>query len=137
MEKLKSQVVIFENVMIFAISVLIFLSCYTVFTLYQSYYTSTAAEDQLNKVKDFISSNVISMAMKDGSSSVALKIPKTAGTQEYIIELSDSGLVLKTTDIEKHSSLFGLNRTYEFNGRTVSTKGRISIYKRGEQIIIM
>lgn len=137
MAKLKAQVVIFENVMIFAISVIIFLSCYVVFSVYQSYYSSTAAEDQLNKVRDFLSSNIVSMTMKKGSSSVVLKIPETAGYQEYVIELSSLGLSLKTADLEKTSSLFNLNRTYDLSGKTVSTKGRISIYKKGDQIIIL
>lgn len=137
MVRMKSQAVIFENVMIFAIGMMIFLSCFVVFNLYQSYYISTATEDQLNAIKELVTTNILYLTLKNANSSVTLKIPERVAGKDYIIELSEQGLSIGTDEIKKHSDLFFLNRSYEFSGKIVSTKGKISIYKIDKEIIIM
>lgn len=137
MKNLKGQVLVFENVLIFALGVTIFLLCYSTFTVYHSYFADTAVNDQIIKVKEFLVSNILLVSEREGNSTVTLNIPKRVGGEEYIIHLSRYGLNVTTGSRYRFSSLFGLNRTFHLSGKTASLKGKITIYKRGGRIIIV
>ena len=137
----KGQAIIFENVLIFTIGVAIFIVCYAVFSIYQySYFDPIGTADQLEGIKDYISSHIILLAGKaDANSSLVLEIPATAGTENYRIELSGlSGLNLTTftTGTSKTSPLFGLADSFILTGAVPSTEGRITLKKTGNQIYI-
>jgi len=134
----KSQAAIFENVLIFSISVAIFIMLFAVFTLYQSYFTYIAVDDQLTDVSNYFSSQVILISEKeDANSSSVFFIPKTIGGEPYEIELRSDGLVISTmvTGTSKFSPLYNL--PYEFVPRKIpSARGKITLKKTGNQIII-
>lgn len=133
----KGQAVIFENVLIFAISVSIFVVCYAVFTIYQfTYFTPLGTADQLGGVRDFVSTHIVTLSQVDGDRSVLLQIPRQAGNDEYVIRLSSDGLNVSTSTDFKSSNLYGLGESFDLDGATASVRGKITLKKVGNQIKI-
>ena len=136
----KGQAIIFENVLIFTVGVAIFIVCYAVFSIYQyTYFDPIGTGDQLESVKDYLSSQIILIAEKDADSSVILDIPTSVGPENYQIVLStESGLNLTALDsgISKSTPLFGLGESFVMTGAVPSTEGRITLKKTGNQIYI-
>lgn len=134
----KGQVIVFENVLIFTISVAIFIVCFAVFTIYQGYFTQVGISDQVSQVRDYITSHIIILAEKEGmNSSMTVKIPRTVGSEPYEITLSQSGLAVTSlvSGISRTSQVYGL--PYVFASRRIpSSRGKITIYKKANQIII-
>jgi len=135
----KGQSVVFENVLIFTAGVAIFILFYTVFTIYQTHFTSVGIDSQLAEIRDYISTHIILMAGKENiNSSVTLKIPRTVTTELYEIELYQTGLNVtsSTTHIRKHSNLYNLSVVL-VPKRIPSSSGKITIYKKGNRINII
>jgi hypothetical protein len=134
----KGQVLVFENVLIFTISVAIFIVAFSVFNIYQAYFTQVGVSDQVAQVRDYIVSHVMVVSAKDAvNSSVTVKIPRTVGSEPYEIILSNSGLMVTSlvTGVSKTSDMYGL--PYNFASRRIpSSRGKITIYKKANQIII-
>ncbi|MFH1364269.1 MAG: hypothetical protein ABIH52_01305 [Candidatus Aenigmatarchaeota archaeon] len=135
----KSQVLIFEQVLMFTIGVTIFIIYFATFSIYQDYYLTTGTNDQLTEVKSFLTSHVIKMAMMNESNITTLvNIPRNIGNQIYKIEFSNTGINITTLEIysSKTSSFLNLNKTMSFNGRVVSGSGKLTLIKRGNEIRI-
>ncbi|NIO22609.1 MAG: hypothetical protein GTN38_01095 [Candidatus Aenigmarchaeota archaeon] len=139
MRRKKGQTIVFEQVLLFTISVAIFIASFALFSMYQSSYISTMKWDQLKAVKEYIVSNIIELSEKEEfESSVILEIPKRIGNDYYRLTLSPNGLNITffTGNIKDYdfSSLYGLNTSYTFEGSVTSDKGKVIIYKKGNSI---
>jgi hypothetical protein len=138
-KRMKAASLIFEQALLFAFGVIIFISCIAAFNNYQSYFNSVGAIDQLTEVSEYIGSNIIKMSERpDEESSIKVQLPKKIASEIYVIELSSDGLNVTTSDTKtcKTSALFNLNQTFGMSGRVVSTAGNMIIIKSGNQIII-
>jgi len=137
---MKGQILVFEQVLIFAIGIAIFISSFAFFHLYQNYYLGSTAEDQLSQIKEYVISHITRLCkIKEMNASVVLTIPKTVGENFYRIKLYDEGLNLTIEPDKKvyvFSSLSYLNSTFNFSGSVISSEGKIVLYKRGDTIIL-
>ncbi len=138
---MKGQVVVFENVLIFSISVLLFTFSFMIFLNFQEYYRNVAVHDQLNKLGNMVLTGIITVAADEATnSSVTLSIPKTIASEHYEIRLEDGELRLRLKDVEKVSKAFHMGSSggaYTLGGRVPSSKGKVTIYKNGGQINIL
>ena len=138
--KSKGQTLAFEQVLLFSIGVVVLISSFALFMMYQRFYITETGQDQLTQVKEFVLSNIVKLCEKtDFQSSVVLSVPKRIGNRIYRISLSDSGLNLTLEpegEINDYSTLYGLNETFTFSGMVISERGKVLIYKKGNSIII-
>jgi hypothetical protein len=136
--KTKGQTLVFEQVLIFSISVAIFVVSFALFAMYQNYYTSSSSQDQITGVKEYILSSIIKVCeKKDTNSSIVLSVPRTIGSRFYRISLSPAGLSLAIEGMASDfSPLYGLNETFDFSGRAVSDSGKIVVYKSGTSVFL-
>jgi hypothetical protein len=136
--RMKAQSLIFEQVLLFAVGVFIFVVCFAIFTSYQDYFLSVSVNDQLEEVRNLIVFNILKLSEKgdEVESSITLPISKNVGSEGYKVELSGNGLNVTSiiSGISKFSNLYGLNESFELNGRAMSTSGRIIIYKTEKRI---
>jgi len=135
--RLKAQGLIFEQVLLFAIGVFIFIVCFGVFASYQDYFLSVGINDQLENVKNLIVFNILKLSEKENTNShIILPISKKAGDEAYKAVLSENGLNVTSlaSGISKFSNLYGLNESFNLSGRVVSTAGKIVIYKTENEI---
>jgi hypothetical protein len=135
----KAQSMIFEQVIIFAIGVVIFIICFATFNIYQGYFTTASLNDQLGQMKSWISSNIINLIENgDANSSIILDVPRRIGDEEYEVVLSDAGIRITSvvTRTRKESPLFNFSTIYNFSGSATSTGRKFIIYKKGNEIII-
>lgn len=135
-KKLKGQEMVFELVMIFGIGVVVMTILYSAFSGYQVYYSSIGTGDSLNKVKQVMTTAILSVAEKQGDSSMVMAIPPRIASKLYVIDLSGSGLNVSTENTYRSSALYGLQQRFSFSGSVPSANGRVTIYKTGSQIII-
>jgi len=151
---LRGQIVVFENVLVFAISIVIFIFCFTIFMNLQDYYINVGVHDQLNKIQNIVATAVITVAENsDINASIDVKLPKTIAGEYYELRLwgatdtNPSGnLTIKLNEVEKSSEIFGLgccgvtacpSGCFSFSGRALSQKGKVRVYKNGGQINIL
>lgn len=132
----KAQAAVFENVLIFTAGVAIFIMSYAVFMVYQNYFTAVGVDDQLLAVNEYIKSHIIVLAEKDANSSLTFRIPKAVSNEQYTIALTETGL--NTTTMLTGTSIFSiLSLGVQFERREIpSTRGRITLKKEGNKIIL-
>ncbi len=137
------QSMIFEQVMLFGVSVAIFVACYGLFQLYQSHFTYVTMNDQVRAVRDLISAHVLELTKFEGmDASSIVKIPKRVSGELYYIAFTGTGLNVTTaqTQTSASSDFFmlgeGLGGRYVFLGKAASGRGEVIIYKRGNNIIL-
>jgi len=136
---MQGQSQIFELVLLFSISVGIFIVLFVVINTYQEYYSTVAVRDQINSVSSLIASAITELSVKDGNGSISLDIPRKAGDRLYGIVLDSNGLNVSTADSEyfSFSPLYWINETFTLEGGAVSSEGKIVINKRGNKINII
>jgi len=138
--KAKGQILVFEQVLIFSIGVIILITSFALFMMYQSFYLSSTTQDQLSEVKAYVLSSIIKLSEeKEMNSSIVISIPKRISNNLYKISLSPIGLnmtLIPENQAQDFSALYGLNKTFDFGGMVVSDLGKIVIYKRGYAITL-
>ncbi|MEM5871778.1 MAG: hypothetical protein QW051_02815 [Candidatus Aenigmatarchaeota archaeon] len=136
MKKNKGQILVFEQVLLFVIGVAVLISTFSLFILYQNFYLTTASEDQLNQVKEYIFSNIVRLTKTKANASLVLNIPKTISNRYYKISLTNAylNLSLEPNDAYTLSSLSALNESFNFSGRVISTNGKVVLYKKDNWI---
>ncbi|MBN2330804.1 MAG: hypothetical protein JXC85_03235 [Candidatus Aenigmarchaeota archaeon] len=135
----KAQSIIFEQVLLFMISVAIFIICFALFQIYENHYSFVALNDQIKAVRDMITAQVIQLVKHEGMDvSASLSIPKRISGEYYDIRFIGTGLnvSLAVSKIAATSDLFRLGERFSFSGNSTSAKGEIIIYKRGNNIIL-
>jgi len=152
---MRGQIVVFENMIIFAISMVIFIFCFMIFLNLQDYYTVVSVHDQMNKVTNMVSAAIVAVATDhETNSSVVVKLPKTIGNEFYELRLYGAtatsiygNVTVKLKGTVKGSEVFGLGccqsgmaclqGCYVFSGKALSQKGKVTVYKSGNQINIL
>ncbi|RLJ09314.1 MAG: hypothetical protein DRP13_00480 [Candidatus Aenigmatarchaeota archaeon] len=134
----KSQTMIFEHFLLFTISIAIFITSFAVFNSYQSYFSSVAFNDQLNGIKDYISSNLLKISLIPENTTMILQIPKRAGNEFYVINLTNTGLNITAEPSNRFvfSELFYLNASFNFSGFIEPGRESIIISKKGNNIFV-
>lgn len=139
-EKRKGVTMIFEQVILFAISVSIFLVLFAVFTVYQNSYVSLGTENQLDEAKEWISAHILKISQKkNATASIIIPIPRRIGDAVYEVSLSQEGLNVTNllTNATKSSTLYNLGESFTLSGKVISIKGKITIKKENSTIIIV
>ncbi len=138
--KSKGQILVFEQVLLFSIGIIILITSFALFIMYQNYYITETAQDQLTQVKEYVLSHIIKLCEEsDLETSVVLTIPERIGNSFYRISMSNIGINITLEPegkINEFSTLYGLNETFSFSGMVISDKGKIVIYKKRNSIII-
>ncbi len=124
--------------MLFAVGVAIFIVCFSMFNIYEIYFTDITIEDQLNGVKNFIISNILRLSKNPENFSIVLEIPRRILNQPYEVTLSDNGINITAAVSRAHveSGIYNLTESFEFSGSILSSHGKHIIYKKGNKIII-
>jgi hypothetical protein len=138
-KSMKAQSMVFEQAMLFSISVAIFVACFAIFSLYNNHFSTITLNDGMDQVSEYIISNIVKLSeKKDANSSVILEIPRRINDQVYNISLTNEGLTLQstTTRVSRFSNLYGMNEFFNLTGKSVSEEGKIIIYKKGNLIIL-
>jgi hypothetical protein len=134
----KGQSRIFEEVLLFGISVTIFITCFVIFDMYQSHYSFVSINDHASSVRDMIHQHIIELTRIDSmDASIVLDIPEQISGEYYHIYINDTHITIVTEESGK-SFLLELRMlgSYSFSGEAASGKGEIIIYKKGNNIII-
>lgn len=138
--KKKGVSLIFEQVMLFMISIMIFISCFSIFRSYEMYFTDSITAEQLEGVSELIVSNIMTFSQRvDTNSTIKMTVPVYVGKEHYSINLTQRGLNLTAIDSGKNvfSPLSSINQTFSLAGGFSTMHGNeFLIYKRGNQIII-
>jgi hypothetical protein len=135
---MRGQALVFEQVLLFMISVAIFVACFAVFQLYHSHFNFVSMNDQVSAVLVVVHSHVTELLRFEPlNASVEFSLPERIGNELYRVRFRDGALNVTTsqTGVSGSVSLSGLEG-YAFSGETASSKGKTVIYKRGRNIII-
>ena len=137
---MKGQNAIFEQVLLFAIAVAIFVISVGIFQMYQNYYSSTALIDHTKSIRDVVGNHILELtSMDDLNASLVFSIPEELSGEYYRVKVNDTELWVTTdsSGVTSASSLEGLRASgYRFSGEARSSRGEIIIYKRGYNIIL-
>lgn len=138
--KSKGQTLVFEQMLMFTVGIVILLTSVALFMMYQTFYVSETAQDQITQVKEYIMSSIIKLCENEEfNSSTVIEIPKTLGGSLYRISLTDSSLNITQEPegpLNDFSPLYGLNETFSFGGMAISDVGRVVLYKRGTSVVL-
>lgn len=138
-KKRKGQMLVFEQVLMFSIGVAIMIMAFALFTMYQNYYTSSTASDQMTEVKEYVLSSIIKACESEANVTMILTIPKTVSNSFYKISLSNAGLNVTlepSSGSGDFSPLYGLNETFVFSGMAISDLGKVVVYKNGNLVTL-
>jgi len=140
---MKAQSAVFEQVLLFTISVAIFIIALGIFQFYQSYFSSASLSDHTRAVRDIVYNHIAELTqIEDLNASFMLKIPKQLAGEYYTLKINNTefSVVTQQTGIAAVSNIsslsLGYGGMYTFSGETRSSRGKIIIYKRGHNIIL-
>ncbi len=143
-KRLKAQIIVIEQVLLFGMGVAIFLICIMAFNIHNSYFSTIAANDQLNELSAVISSNIVKLSQleENTDSFITMDIPEKIANREYTIKLDSSGLEITLHGLEelsKSCSIFSLEQSDLIfkSGEVYSKSKMLMIYKKGNEIIII
>ncbi|MFH1977947.1 MAG: hypothetical protein ABIJ92_01325 [Candidatus Aenigmatarchaeota archaeon] len=139
--KRKSQSLVFEQVILFVMGITIFIIYFATFNVYQVYFLTAGANDQLSGVKSLVTTNIVKLTSleENANASVIIDIPSHVGNEIYLVDLNEYGINVSgvVSGVSKESTILRLNDTYTFGGRVVSLEGKIMIIKKGKEIKII
>ncbi|UCD03132.1 MAG: hypothetical protein JSV63_00660 [Candidatus Aenigmatarchaeota archaeon] len=136
---MKGQSIIFEEVLLFGISVAIFIVAFTIFQMYQMNFSSNSLSDHTRSVRDMVLGHVVELTrIGDLNASLTLRIPREMSGEYYHIYINNTNFWVITDETKTTASysIESMSSTYSFSGETASRMGEIIIYKRGYNIII-
>jgi len=129
---MKSQVV-FEQVLLFIISVSIFLSTYSFFNMYQNSFSTRMRDIYIDLVGEKILLGIIDIC-KTGmntNTTIIINIPDKILGKTYKVSLDNNQLEIDISGYKKTYKLYGFEDDFEFSGNTQSSGKIILIYKKG------
>ncbi|HLD78606.1 MAG TPA: hypothetical protein VJB16_06265 [archaeon] len=132
---------VFEQVLLFAVGIVIFLACFAVFSIAQGYYTDAAARDQMGQVRELIAGEVQALAAGGNSSngSAELAVPREIQGEVYQIVLGPEGLNVSSAflGISSASNLGRANESFNLSGALTSNSGRVTVEKTEGRIRVV
>jgi len=132
---LKGQVNVLELVILFVISVGIFLTFFLYFINYNNYFDNAGKKLQMDFMRDVLASNIVETALKNSDSVFTYSIQKRIGNEPYKIVFNQTGLYLLTRDSISFSNVYNLNETFNFQDSSIwSLGGKVTIIKEGNNI---
>ncbi|MBI4173803.1 MAG: hypothetical protein HY519_03735 [Candidatus Aenigmarchaeota archaeon] len=126
---------VFEAVLIFALGIAIFGLASITFSGYQQHFERVALEDGMRQTATLVAAHAGMLARKDGVASVTVRVPPRIAGQLYTIELSGASARLSASQYSATVAV-GAGPGQRLSGKAASNAGRITIYKKGEQITI-
>lgn len=141
---MKGQTRIFEQVLLFGISIAIFVTCLSIFQMYQSHFGHVSLEDQTREVGNIIQGHLMEMSRLEAfDASIVVSVPREISGESYTVFLNDTDItiVTETTGMKYIGRLQMISDELEgsiagLSGRATSGRGQIIIYKRGNNIIL-
>jgi len=138
----KGQTLVFERLLLFMISVVVFIVCFAIFVSYQEYFVGVSITDQIRAVGNHVSSKILKVAAQDYSEEAVIKvdIPQRIGDETYMIKLSNVGLNITTGEsgVSSLFKLYDINSSFDLGGSTImSSISEFMIYKKGNRIILL
>jgi hypothetical protein len=141
---MKGQTRVFEEVLLFGISIAIFVTCLSIFQMYQNHFGYISLTDQTREIGNIVQGHLMEMArLKDLDASAVISIPMEISGESYTVSLNDTDVTILTQETgtkyigrlqmvssSLEGSLTGLS------GQASSARGQIIIYKRGSNIIL-
>lgn len=113
---MKGQNAIFEEILIFALGVVLASSVMLVFNMTSNYVGYTLVHDQLMNVNSLISSIIVDDYMCGENTTLTVRIPQTIGKYEYMVVAKDKKL--STYIFHGNNSfsdtLYGINKFEKF-----------------------
>ncbi|MBU0953733.1 MAG: hypothetical protein KKA90_04955 [Nanoarchaeota archaeon] len=142
MTQRKGQSLVFEQVLLFAIGVAIFIVMLSIFSVLRGVWNVQAATDKLDTVSREVATGILSVATDPADFTLrTLVIPRDIAGEVYRIQLVGEklqlDLSLPSLDLSRDSDLFSLGSTYTLVDSNVwSLHGRLTIKKVGTTISI-
>jgi hypothetical protein len=143
MHSMKGQTRIFEEVLLFGVSIAIFVTCLSIFQLYQEHFGFVSLNDQAVAIGNIVQGNLIEMArLGDANASVIVTIPRVLSGESYLIKLNDTDVTITT---KKRGFVYmgrlqmigkDIGGSFSLSGEAASSRGQIIIYKKGDNIIL-
>lgn len=143
MQSLKGQTRIFEEVLLFGISIAIFVTCLSIFQSYQDHFGFVALNDQALEIGNIVQGNLVEMArLGDANASAVIGIPRQLSGESYFIQLNNTDVTIKT---ERKGIVYlgrlqmigkDIGGSFSLSGKAASSRGQIIIYKKGDNIIL-
>jgi len=141
---MKGQTRVFEEVLLFAISIAIFVTCLSIFQMYQSHFGYISLTDQTRELGNIVHGHLLQMARLEAlDASVVVPIPREISGESYSVSVNDTDITIVTerTQTRYIGRLQMISDELEgaitgLSGQTSSGKGQIIIYKRGNNIIL-
>ncbi|MBI4182037.1 MAG: hypothetical protein HY520_03665 [Candidatus Aenigmarchaeota archaeon] len=128
----KGQTLVFEQVLLFSFSVVVFIVAFTIFSITQDITLEANADNQLDAVTELVAESVLAFGQHPGNGTVVIPVPRVAGDAVYEVELDQAGLTvtnLKDTAITKTHGLYDLKSAYALGGKATSAGGKLIVKK--------
>ncbi|MFB6075666.1 MAG: hypothetical protein ABEK17_00840 [Candidatus Aenigmatarchaeota archaeon] len=136
----KGQYLTLEQFVVFLIGIVITLSIFATFTSIKDKIEKISREDQLKEVGHFVVSGILNVyKQKDSDIVQSLDIPKKIASNNYRIGIEDGELKVYFPDNKDEGvsiSLEGLNKDIDIFGLVYSSRGKIKISKKNNNIIL-
>ena len=78
---MKGQTLVFEQVLLFSLGVVILITSFALFIMYQNFYLSKTTQDQVTQVKEYILSHIVELCGSAANCSAVLPIPEINGNR--------------------------------------------------------
>lgn len=138
-ENNKGQYLTLEQFVVFVIGIVITLTIFFTFTSIKDKLQKSSEKDQLKEVGQFVVSNIVTLSnYKNTSAALKLNIPKKISNKNYKLEIKSNRLKISFPDRKKEVEVYleGLNESKNLFGTVYSSKGKIKITKRENNIIL-
>ncbi|MEM7822881.1 MAG: hypothetical protein QW703_01360 [Candidatus Aenigmatarchaeota archaeon] len=127
------QSIILEAVLLFGISVSIFLLCQSLFLSNEEYIRNQVETNQLEMVKNNIVAMIYTIANNPTDINISIDIPQRVGETTYVIILSGKNIKLESA---KYKTETTLNINYDMSGQATSFLGKLELKKTENKIFI-
>ncbi len=145
----KAASFVFEESLLFMLSVIIFIASFFLFNSYQKYFLDLNMNAQTNEVADLVATSIIKLSEKSNATNSYIELsfcrppdtgclPYKIGEEDYVIYAYNTNITVATlpSHITSTMPLYGLNETMEIAGRVYSSQGGFIINKQGNKIIL-
>lgn len=135
--KSKGQYLIVEEVLIFSIGLIIVLGFFSTFQYFSKETKSNAVREQLEVVGSYIKSKVVETVQMDGTGKISVDLPHKLAGDSYAVYLNSKGIEMTSSSGKSYASgIYGLEGSYNFNGKILSDVKDVYLKKSGNNITL-